>query len=415
MKGDFSRSTFRPEKRYASVRMQQGRVQLDADWNEQADIQAHLLEKVVRDLIGPCGGPEAEPAFGIVTGGIGPGDFLLTAGRYYVDGILCENEAAVAYTTQPHRPRVEPLGEGRHLVYLDVWRRDITAVEDPEIREVALGGPDTATRLQTVWQVKALPVGEEAGCRSEVAGWEELVRGGTGRLAARSDGGYRGLENHLYRVEIHDPGGAGRATFKWSRDNGSVVFPITGMEGNRVGVSGHGREAQKLGVGDWVEGVDDAYVLAGRAEPLLQVTEVNDAGLRVTLSSEPAGGVGSDPSLHPFLRRWDRGGAEGTARGLSGVAAGTWTELEDGVQVRFEPGDLEAPYRTGDYWQIPARPSTGDVEWPEDDSAAPVGQLPHGIRHHYCRLGIVVSDGRQVELVEDCRKLFPAATDRGGP
>ncbi|MCX6048065.1 MAG: DUF6519 domain-containing protein, partial [Chloroflexi bacterium] len=41
MKGDFTRSTFKPAKHYSSVRMQQGRVQLDADWNEQIDLTAH--------------------------------------------------------------------------------------------------------------------------------------------------------------------------------------------------------------------------------------------------------------------------------------------------------------------------------------------------------------------------------------
>ena len=35
MKGDFSRDTFDENKNYSSVLMQQGRVMLDADWNEQ--------------------------------------------------------------------------------------------------------------------------------------------------------------------------------------------------------------------------------------------------------------------------------------------------------------------------------------------------------------------------------------------
>src|SRR5438045_2745266 len=48
MKGDFSRSTFNPGKHYTSVRMQQGRVQTDADWNEQANIPAHLGETSTR-------------------------------------------------------------------------------------------------------------------------------------------------------------------------------------------------------------------------------------------------------------------------------------------------------------------------------------------------------------------------------
>ncbi|MFQ5630622.1 MAG: DUF6519 domain-containing protein [bacterium] len=34
LKGDFTRTTFKKEKHYSGVRMQQGRVQLDTDWNE---------------------------------------------------------------------------------------------------------------------------------------------------------------------------------------------------------------------------------------------------------------------------------------------------------------------------------------------------------------------------------------------
>jgi hypothetical protein len=33
MKGDFTRNTFVPSKSFSRVLMQQGRVQLDADWN----------------------------------------------------------------------------------------------------------------------------------------------------------------------------------------------------------------------------------------------------------------------------------------------------------------------------------------------------------------------------------------------
>jgi len=47
MKGDFNR-----------VPMQQGRVQLDADWNEQAAILLHYSQALAADLIGPFGGPD---------------------------------------------------------------------------------------------------------------------------------------------------------------------------------------------------------------------------------------------------------------------------------------------------------------------------------------------------------------------
>ena len=80
----------------------------------------------------------------------------------------------VTYLTQPyyHAGAPPPIGDpflpgqlgGQTLLfYLDVWRRHVTAVEDPRIREVALGGPDTATRAQTAWALRFLTVVTPAG------------------------------------------------------------------------------------------------------------------------------------------------------------------------------------------------------------------------------------------------------------
>ncbi len=40
--------------------------------------------------------------------------------------------------------------------------------------------------------------------------------------------------------------------------------------------------------------------------------------------------------------------------------------LADGIQIQFQPSASDNLYRTGDYWLIPARVATGDVEWPGD-------------------------------------------------
>lgn len=37
---------------------------------------------------------------------------------------------------------------------MHAWNRHVTAIEDDYLREVALGGPDTCSRIQTMWQVK---------------------------------------------------------------------------------------------------------------------------------------------------------------------------------------------------------------------------------------------------------------------
>lgn len=56
MKADLTRNTFNPFQHFNRVLMQQGRVQLDADWNEQAAILLHYLRALAADLIGPQGG-----------------------------------------------------------------------------------------------------------------------------------------------------------------------------------------------------------------------------------------------------------------------------------------------------------------------------------------------------------------------
>src|SRR5262245_2063074 len=57
MRGDFSRVTFRPENHFSGVLLQQGRVQLDAEFNEHVAIEAHRDRETTRDVIGPSGAP----------------------------------------------------------------------------------------------------------------------------------------------------------------------------------------------------------------------------------------------------------------------------------------------------------------------------------------------------------------------
>lgn len=422
MKGDFSRSTFKRERHYSSVRMQQGRVQIDADWNEQLDIAAHHGQTTARDVIGSSGAPMNEAGFSIQPKG---SNLLIGAGRYYVDGVLCENETSVLFTEQPDLPRatLPPATEnGLYLAYLDVWERHITALEDPNIREVALGGPDTATRTKTVWQVKLVRVGDvkdPLNCVSEPKAWLDEIAPSTGQMRARShpagaqpspriippEAGYRGLENQLYRVEIHRRGVLGSATFKWSRENGSIVTSWLDKKGNDFKVGSLGRD-KLLGFksGDWVELADDMCELCRKPGTLVRLIDAKDQ----TLTIDPSTATGSvnrvDFPRNPKVRRWDMRDGQITVE-APGTNEG-WIPLKDGVEVRFEPG----LYETGDYWWIPARTATGDVEWPRDEKA-PEAQPPHGIQHHYCRLALLKFNGTNFDKVADCRQLFPRVTE----
>lgn len=370
-----------------------------------------------------------------------------------------------SYLTQPDYPvpAAALLASGDYLIYLDVWERLITYVEHDAIREVALGGPETAARSKTVWQVKALPGRPNPDTKescdgftlTDHNGYANLLGMNRGRLKAMAkqtgtstdpciiapNANYTGPENQLYRVEIHRPGGAWdgtvngqatTATFKWSRENGSVVFPImsvaSGSGTTTVVLETLGRDDRfGLAEGDWVEIQDDTYVLQNRAETMLQVQSIDRPSLTVTLNGASTSGVGTDPTQHPLLRRWDYQTGDPADGGLqlaSDMAAliieqtaGAWLTLEDGVQIQFQPPDAGQPasaYRTGDYWLIPARTATGDVEWPRESEkdaqgntvVVAIAKPPDGIHHHYAPLGVIAVNANGVNVVGDCRKQF---------
>ncbi len=430
MKGDFTRDTFDASKHFSRVLMQQGRVQLDADWNEQAAILLHYLQTLAADLIGPYGGPTQADGFTPGDGfAITPltnkqNDFGILAGRYYVDGILCENDRAdCTYFAQPDYPLAgSSLDNKIYLVYLDVWEQHITPLEDDRIREVALGGPDTATRAKVVWQVNvtdkqldgtdfaaAIPCDQirqqwpdwvntwqaQSACQLNVR--LEPGQENTDPCTIEPTSAYRGRENQLYRVEIHVGGSLkknDKPTFKWSRDNGSIAAAWLGNndDGGLLVSNARGFIA-----GQWIEITSEAQDLLGQPGDLVKITRVE--GDALYLESPQTW----DKDTPKKVRRWDQTQTENIqlVNGAVPITEGTtdadWIDLEDGLQVQFQPN---GNYRTGDYWLIPAR-TTGAIEWPSEldsngqvkldpeGNPVPAAQSPHGIVHHYAPLWFI--------------------------
>ncbi|CAM5631599.1 DUF6519 domain-containing protein [Rhodanobacter lindaniclasticus] len=486
MKGDFARFTFDPSLHYSQVLQQQGRVLLDADWNEQGRIQLHLLRTLIRDLVGPCWAAGSGFAITSTSPPNADGnsttlpltDWQLAPGHFYVDGILCVNEAMCTLAQQPNAPTPDyGVADGKNglenlpkppqgfALWLDVWERHLSWIEAPTILDGALDGIDTCSRAQVVWQLRLLDqpraqrrlddVSTALKARQAVAGnpadvatikqqladvaalRKNLDGGGQGNastcavvrqlLGARAtyalprlradlgqqaadddpcmiaaDARYRGMENQLYRVEIHQDGPAGTASFKWSRENGSVVFAVTrhdlgaaaddGSASLTVTLVRAGRDARLgLAANDWVELVDDHYTLGQRAYPLLQVIATDPASGSVTLNVPKATvpwPLSDDPQQHPLLRRWDQRDAV-NAQGVLAVVEGTPIALENGVEITFDPGGV---YATGDYWLIPARVAgNGQLDWPKVNGA-PAALPPRG-RHHHAVLGVTDPNG----------------------
>jgi len=459
MKADLTRLTFDKTKHYRAVQQQQGRVQLDSDWNEQLDITSHRVETETIDVVGHCGAPMHADGFRLVVNSAAltaveaarpenknppapaAGDLLLTGGRFYAGGVLTENEKICLVSAQPDLPSgtdstklgVPPTfplkAPGTFLAYLDVWPRLRTASDDDHIREVALGGPDTATRTQNTWQVKFLPAPDGATCATTIAAWDKLLAPNPGTLAASvktpigktgpcivdPGSGYRRLENQLYRVEVHTGGNSlAQTTFKWSRDNGSIVSKWTGQTAvGTISVLSTGRDkVLNLAATNWIELTDDAHEELGLPGVFAQISTVN--GNVLTLANANATMDIANFPKNPKVRRWDSTPANlgkwTTPDGGSDSLNTTDTfELEDGVVVEFGAGS----FRTGDYWLIPARTALPHVEWPTTgpvNAPVPTPLPPRGVEHHYCKLAIGEFKGG-VFKISDCRSLFPPLTE----
>jgi hypothetical protein len=469
MSGDYSRQRFDPFKDFSGVLMQQGRVQLDADWNELVDIVIRRVQAGTADTIGTATVPRSTSgAFAI---DLSTGTALIGPGRMYVDGLLAENHGTphesppgefhfdfdrvlaepvgrdpVAYDDQPYFPNVAaeapfPGAGGPHLAYLDVWQREVTYLEDESLLEVAVG-VDTTTRLQTAWQVRVLEdVGAGATCDTADAGllgWTERTAPSAGRLTSRAvgvaadddpcltppQGGFKGLDNRTFRVEIHDGGAQGVATFKWSDSGGSIATSVTEIpDATRLVVARIGRDrVLRFKPGDWVEINDDWLELAGKPGIMARIKSVDDATRTIILTAAiPAGtfaAVSADlTKRHTRVRRWSQSGVvvdannqilvDLTAAGSAGVIPvppdGTSVDLIDGARITFSTHPTGGSYRVGDYWTFAARTANSSVE---ELTEAP----PRGVHHHYARLAIVTRPSD----VQDCRTLWPPEVGHGG-
>ena len=366
MSFDTSRYRFDPWKNYAGVVMQQGRVQIDSDWNDWLAQLSRRIQAGTLDTMGHAAYPATTPhAFELSFDG--SGKLRIGPGRMYVNGLLAENhgdpttavwDSALAELSNAPLPSAsssatgsipidqqpwyslidptmaQPANGGVALAYLDVWTRSVDFLQDPSLVEQAVS-VDTTGRLQTVWQLRFAPI--QNGTSTCAAAGSPWPGNSAGRLTTApvnsspagpccltSNTGYTGQENQHYRVEIHAGGPIGTATFKWSRDNASVETSVTGIiavtnsvlaAASQLTVTSMGRD-QVLGFhpGDWIEIIDDQLELAGQPGELHRIDTIDFAGRTITLDSPvsstsfPAPNNQTDPERHVRIRRWDQSG-----------------------------------------------------------------------------------------------------------
>ncbi len=367
----------------------------------------------------------------VIRGGDGS---LVGAGRMFVDGYRAFIERDLRYSSQPEFPAAATLpalpadGSAHHFFYLDVWEQTVTALEDPFLLEPALDGSDTAARLRTVTQVRALPLvatGAAEPLPTPTGGGALTTNIASGALPDRNPpepfdpcrdrclftentstgDGYIGSDNLHLRIQVMRVGTNDVAL--WSRDNGSTVMALAqACAADSLTLKVAPADAARLRTGDIVVVEDRATRLRWDApSPAVLrrlssvqtdtgILELDAAGITITTDPTPlvvGGPIGRafDPALGASVRRWD---------GADLLVTGERYRLSDGITFAFSG----TGWRNGDYWTFTAR-----VNAPDGSATGSVDTLtnavPHGPVHHYAPLARASGSPR---MFEDLRKRY---------
>jgi hypothetical protein len=465
---------------------QQGRVTLDRDFNA---LQGLADERIAADalaIVGPCGTPDDGFAISLPPlsppgpplwsppgslGPIGPQDFnfLISPGTMYAGGqraVFPPEQAgqAITYSYYDQPDWIDPLDPVtfesppgyRELVYLDLAEQEVSAVEDPDLLEVALGGPDTTGRVKLMRRVK-----REAVASADCAGaWQEVTSGflqndgrqfdpdtaqlepvvrlqagftqdvaATGPCDPIATGGYLGADNQLIRVAISHSGSVAAsdpARLLWGYDNASFFYRVTGVspDGTMLTLAADPPDAFHIPqTGQLVEILAAAAVLGkepdatdptGARSILRVVAEAQGEVRRLTqpygpvtpgdptsyiVLNQPLGPdlIGSAAPL--FLRVWQAElsfNPAGDTVALNDPASGASTGVQ--VTISLPPGGVAAE---GAFWLLAVRPTTPQAVYPERLLTEP--QPPDGPRRWVCPLAVI---DWQAGSVTDCRCPF---------
>jgi hypothetical protein len=437
MRGDFSRFTFNPWHNYLAVLRQQGRVELDSDWNEQADLAAEYLRQLAADIFGPLGIPLnpnditndnslalAVSAFSSESGDII--DFRISRGVAYIGGYIYRLPLDVTFRTQIDYPEpVMPDRQSDLLVYLEAWKRSISYIDDESIREPALGGPDTCLRSKLLGQVRVLTADDlntpDDACRILADAFPPNNIGLTMRIDQSSHqlplnfgevdlGGGLIPGNLHYRLEIHrgiNDTGDTVDGFKWSDENSAVATRALKALSRREILAEESEQVtgESFKPGDWVEIGNIITELHRQGSQMARISSLEsvtgglmiklDCDIHPLLTRRKNSKSTLEPGLAPRIRRWSGFYTPMSLKDLY--------DLGRGVKALFTAGDRKYYYEPGDYWTFAIR----DREY--NKRLAPSKTLPDGIKKYRHPLAIIKRGARSEKII-DCRRFFkPAA------
>jgi hypothetical protein len=448
MGSDRARISYNPGQLYRSVVMQQGRVTLEADWNEAQTIAGEQLRRETLDIVGPAGTWRNDNGYAIslipASGGNPPSyDFTIASGSMYVGGERAYLPATINYSAQPEGDWMDFAQDPdwvalytsnpgfNEYVYLLLREQEVSAVEDSDLKDIALGGPDTAQRTRLIQHIvrhKTTGTDCPSAMKDVQANWwnpsgyqlnqADMRVESFGRLQVgfvntvttspcnpAAQGGYLGADNQLIRVQISDSS-ASDLSFVWGYDDASFLYEVSivspgslttpttlklntaPVDAEHIPQSGQAVElllpAAQLSNGQYVAAQSgQIFVLGAAAFTPGANTLTLPPGINTSLFGTGPGGTPNPPQL--YLRVWQ--GQSSFTPGAAQTLSNTATGVNTGLNVTLTTAQSGESFRVGDYWMFAVRPPSPDIIYPERYTAAP--QPPDGPREWICPLAVI--------------------------
>jgi hypothetical protein len=437
MASDRARVSYDPSRKWRGVIGQQGRVTVEADWNEAAMIGEERDRQAALDVIGRVGTPDRGYAVTAAPRrkrpGPGPGDLTIGRGTLYLGGERLDLTEKVRYSAQPDwlDHSTDPMwraeharhdGDLRHeLVYLLASGQEVSAVEDPALADVALGGPDTMQRWRILQHFVRCPSESDTCEGAQKALERSLASHGlafdpahmTAQSAARlqvtfsaaagrdwsaAAGGYLGSENQMIRVMVSGIDAAtGWPTIVWGFDDASFLYRVTAvthpktttltLTGAPVDSYHHPQRGQAVELLRAAVKLTECDFIASSSGFVSTVTEAYQpvgrtlviAGSRDEPGSIPRDYFDRDRTPQLYLRVW---------QAVTRAEPGKNVPLGDtGVCVTLTSDN---GFHVGEFWHFALRPIQPAIVYPERYRDAP--QPPDGPKTWACPLGVVSWD-----------------------
>jgi len=440
MVADIARVTYDPSRQYRSLVSQQGRVTLEADNNESVTLQSEALRHETIDIVGPLGTPDKGFALG---SGTGPGGVTIGAGTLYLGGWRLENHKTFDLSSQPDwldAPAFTATS-GDFVVALLLTETTVTAFEDRALREVALGGPDTAARTRLMQRYLRL-ASSGATCAAGATSVAALLTAdgvtldkalelhSTARLQAgfvtswtktdvclpKASGGYLGADNQLVRVTVTSYDSTKKTgTLLWGWNNASLVYRATvGADGATITLTDapvdfeHApqqthvvellRTAKDFGRGNYVAELEGDVVAVSVAYSF-------DTQQFTIATPLPANSPYITDQTPIFVRLW-----QGTQNFTAGQAETLDTTSDITVTITMDA--LPSAIAARPFWRFSVRPATPQKIYPQRYYDSP--QPPDGPRQWLGDLGVISAQAKGSTLLADCVPSFNPLTNQQG-